>query len=108
MPVTLTYTDAYLKNRVTVDVESRAIGEIDAIRTFPSTPINWREKLIVLRAYIITCLEQGSSSDDVFSSKLSAYRKEYDSTLASAHAAANAAAPTVPAVSSRTMEIGRA
>lgn len=89
MPVTISYTDAYLKTRVTVDIENRAMAEIDAIRAFPTAPVNYRESLIRLRAYIITCLEQGSTSDDVFAAKLTAYRKEYDAALAAAHAAAN-------------------
>ena len=85
-----TYTDSYLKNRVTEDIEATAMEEIDAIREFPDDPIDWREKLVVLRTYILSCLEQTSASDDVFAVKLTHYRKEYDSTLSRAHAAANA------------------
>jgi hypothetical protein len=92
----LTYTDAYLKSRVTQDIETRATAEIDAFRAFPTSPVNWRERLIVLRAYVLTCLEMSASPDDVFASKLTAYRKEYDNTLSSANAAANAANPASP------------
>jgi hypothetical protein len=85
-----TYTDAYLKGRITEDIESRAIEEVDAIRLFPETPVDWRGKLIVLRAYILACLEQSAAADDVFAAKLKAYKLEWESTLAQATTAANA------------------
>lgn len=90
--LTQTYTDAYLKSRVTDDIENRAIEEVDAIRAFPAAPVDWRSKLIVLRAYILTCLEHTAAADDVFAVKLGAYRKEWYATVSQAVLAADAAA----------------
>jgi len=84
------YSDAYLKGRVTVAIETRAAAEVDALRAFPASPVDWRGRLVVLRAYLIVCLEQGASADDVYAAKLKAYRTEWESALAQANAAANA------------------
>lgn len=86
---TLTYTDAYLKTRVTDSVETRALADVDNIGTFPT---EWRSKLAVVRAYIITCLELGGQSDDTYSVKLGQYNREWDFTLGQAKQAANATA----------------
>lgn len=108
MALTYIYTDAYLKTRVTEAIEGRAIEEVDAIRQFPETPVDWRGKLIRLRTYVITCEEQGSTNDDVFAFKLATYRKEYESTLANAHAAANAADTTTPGITLLSIDMERA
>lgn len=81
---TLIYADAYLKSQVTDDRETRAAADVAAIATF-SAP--WLEKLTVLRAYIITCLECQAQPDDLFSQKLKHYREEWSATLAEAKAA---------------------
>lgn len=86
--VTLTYQDAYLKSRVTVDIENRALLDVDNLGEFPETPINWRERLGVLRAYIIACLELGGDSDDVFAQKLKQYQGEFKQQLTLARQAA--------------------
>jgi len=92
--LTYTYTDAYLKNRVTEDIEDRAALDVDNLGTFPTTPINWRDKLIILRAYIIACLELGADSNDVFAQKLKQYRQEFDQQLALARQSAAASDST--------------
>ena len=81
---TLIYADAYLKAQVTDDREGRAAADVAAIATF-SAP--WLEKLTILRAYIIVCLECQAQPDDLFASKLKHYREEWSSTLAEARAA---------------------
>ena len=78
MSTSLNYTDAYLKARVTDQIESRAYSDVDAIASFNTA---WRNRLVVIRAYIIACLEQGSSETDVFAQKLKEYRKEFDFLL---------------------------
>lgn len=77
----LTYYDAYLSPYVTQSYEDRAEVDVDAIGTFATA---WRNKLIVLRAYILICLESMAAEDDLFSAKLAEYRKEYNTTLGKA------------------------
>ncbi len=81
------YTDAYLANLVTDERAARAKSDVAAMGTFPT---DWTDRLNIQRAYIITCLESQKSADDVFSAKLSAYRKEFEQTLASARIAQQA------------------
>lgn len=79
-----TYYDAYLSDLVTQGHEDRALADVDAIATFSA---EWREKLAVLRAYILACLESMAAPDDLFTAKLGQYRKEWTETLAKARAA---------------------
>ena len=88
MALTLFYSDAFLKNRVTEPIETAAMAEIGALGDFPIEPVNWPEKLAVIRAYIQVCLDQGGVEGDVFEVKLKAYRREFDLALAEAQAAA--------------------
>lgn len=84
MALTYTYTDAYLKGQVTEARENIAEADVDAIATFSAA---WKEKLTILRAYIIVCLECQAQPDDLFSQKLKHYRTEFDAQLAQAKAA---------------------
>lgn len=84
----VSYNDKYLEPLVTVQREQEAIDYVDSLGTIP-TP--WRERLIVLRAYIIVCTESIKSSDDIFSAKLKAYRQEYADCLNRARDAAERA-----------------
>jgi hypothetical protein len=79
-----TYTDAYLSPLVTADRTARAESDVDAIGAFAT---EWRDKLVVLRSYILICLDSQKSAEDPFAVKLSAYRKEWEATLAQAKAA---------------------
>jgi hypothetical protein len=79
-----TYQDEYLKARMTDDREGRALAAVNAIGTFAD---DWIEKLTVLRAYIIVCLECQAQADDLFAQKLANYRKEWDAVLQQARAA---------------------
>lgn len=88
MPLTQTYTDAYLAPLITQDRETRATAEVAELGALPPA---WAARLVVLRAYLITCLESQRAADDTFSAKLSAYRKEWDGTLPQARAAQAAA-----------------
>lgn len=96
MPLINTYADGYLAPLVTEARETQAAADVAQLGTFPAA---WVTRLTILRAYIITCLEGMKAPDDVFASKLAAYRKEFDSALPQARAAqqaAEAAAGTAP------------
>ena len=96
MPLAHPYTDAYLAPLVTTERETRAAAEVALTGSYPGA---WTQRLVILRAYILTCLESQKSPDDTFAAKLSAYRKEYESALPAARAAqaaAEAAAGTAP------------
>lgn len=84
MPLQHTYADAYLAPRVTQAREDQAISDVADLGTLPAA---WVSRLVVLRAYVITCLENMQSDDDTFAAKLAAYRKDYDATLMQARAA---------------------
>jgi len=83
-----TYQDAYLKGQITEDRESRAALEV---ATFGSFSTAWSDRLVVLRAYIITALECQAQPDDLFAQKLKHYRQEWDAVLLQAKAATPAA-----------------
>lgn len=105
---TYLYSDAYLAPLVTQDRESRAIADIAAYGTFPA---DWTERLVRLRAYVIVCLESAKAPDDLFTAKLSAYRKEFDQALPLARAAqdaVNAAAGTTTSSSLISIPLERA
>jgi hypothetical protein len=95
--LTLTYHDAYLAPLIakTPDWESRAMADVAQLGAFPTL---WTNKLVVLRAYILCCLESNAAEDDVFSVKLKQYQAEWKDVYAAAKVAANLA-ETKPAVS---------
>lgn len=84
MPLAHTYADAYLAPLITETRETRAAEEVAELGTLPAA---WAARLVVLRAYLLTCLESQRSPDDVFGAKISAYRKEWADTLGQARAA---------------------
>lgn len=98
MALTYTYHDAYLAPLVTEAREAQAIADVADLGTLPSS---WVERLVRLRAFIITCLECQKTPDDTFAAKLAAYRKEWPTTLQEARlaqsvidAAANGGGPS--------------
>src|SRR5689334_2728706 len=94
MALTLTYYDEYLRQNITESRETRGIALVADEGTLPAA---WVTRLNVLQVYIITCLECMKSTEDLFSAKLGAYRKEYAADLAKARlaqAAIDAAAGT--------------
>lgn len=74
MSLTYTYTDAFIGPKITTAIETRAIADVADLGTLPQV---WVDRLVVLRAYILTCLEKLATADDAWSVKLGAYRKEY-------------------------------
>jgi hypothetical protein len=99
MPLTQTYHDAYLSHLVTQDREDRAAAQVADEGAFPAS---WTSRLIVLRAYIITCQESQKSPDDLFAAKLATYSRDWKDALVSARlaqatAVAAAGGPSAPA-----------
>ena len=90
MTTTYTYPDAYLAKFCTEAMETRAVADIAVIGTFNAF---WTERLTVLRAYILVCLENQADAEDLFTAKLKSYRAEMQqaATQAQAQAAADAA-----------------
>lgn len=84
MPLVQTYADKYLAPLVTVDIETRATEDVADLGTLPA---GWVAKLVVLRAYLITCVESQRTPGDTFEAKLAAYRTEWRDTLAGARKA---------------------
>lgn len=80
---TLTYQDAYLARFCTEERETRAFDEVDFLGTFST---EWRNKLTVIKTYILACLENQADPEDLFSAKLTNYRKEFEFVLAQARA----------------------
>jgi hypothetical protein len=78
------YADPYLAPHVTGAREDAAYAAVTALGTLPAY---WVERLTTLQAYLIACAECMKAPDDVFSAKLSAYRKAYDLALPQARAA---------------------
>ncbi len=85
--LTYTYADEYLSQLITDDREARATADVALLGTFPAA---WLERLVRLRAYILTCQESQAAPDDLFSAKLKHYQKEFDAILPAAQAAADA------------------
>lgn len=85
MSLTLTYDDAYLKDRINDPLEARAAQEVDDMR-IGAIADNMRKRLVVLRAYILVCLEHQANPDDLYAAKLKNYRAEFDAALARARA----------------------
>lgn len=79
-----TYHDAYLSRHCSEDRETRAYADVDDIATFAQ---EWRDKLAVIRCYVIVCLECQGEPDDLYGVKLKHYRSEFDAVLSQAKAA---------------------
>lgn len=84
MAITLTYPDAYLARFCTEDRETRAFALVDNLGTFAEA---WRNDLARLQCYILAAMENQADTEDLFTAKLSTYRKEFDRQLAMAQAA---------------------
>lgn len=100
---TLTYQDAYLAKFCTEEREARAFDEVDFLGTFSN---EWRNKLTVIKTYILACLENQADPEDLFSAKLSNYRKEFEFVLAQARASTPDAEGIIPPL--MTIEMVRA
>lgn len=88
MPLKYAYADAALAPRVTQAREDQATEEVTVLGTFPD---DWVKRLVVLRTYMITCVECQMSTDDLYAAKLASYRKDFSDALPQARAAQAAA-----------------
>ena len=73
------YYDEYLKQNISPHTELRAKSEINYLKLKNEFFIS---KLVVLKAYIICCLENGTSADDLFAVKLKQYKAEFEAVQA--------------------------
>ena len=80
-----TYRDAYLKKFCTYDLEQLAYTNVDLLGTFTDA---WRDRLAVVQCYILACQENQADPEDLFTSKLETYTKEFDGLIAQARIAA--------------------
>lgn len=81
--ITDPYRDPYLATLVSPDRAARAAADVGTLGRFPG---DFAERLTVIRAYVITCIECQASPDDLFVQKLKHYQREYDATLVQARA----------------------
>ncbi len=79
----LTYRDAYLARFCTQELETIATEDVQILGTFSQ---EWEDKLVVLRCYILACLENQADGEDLFTAKYKTYSKEFDGMLAMARA----------------------
>lgn len=82
--MSVTYEDAFLAKFCDSLIETRAYAEVDLYGTFTDA---WRDRLVVPQAYVLVCLENQASSEDLFSTKLKAYQRDLDRLLVHARAA---------------------
>ena len=105
MALTYTYPDAYLSRFCTEAVETRALADVALLGTFPAA---WTERLAIVQAYIIACLENQADAEDLFSAKLKNYRSQLDTLLPQAKAAEAAANSTTTGISLFSIPLERA
>lgn len=86
--LTYTYSDEYLAPLVSEDRETRAKADVAVLGTFST---DWTERLVRLRAYVLTCQDSQQAPDDLFAAKAKTYQAEFDRLLPAAQAAADAA-----------------
>jgi hypothetical protein len=82
--MSLDYRDAYLKDFCSYEVETLAYSDVDLLGTFTTA---WRNKLAIVRAYILVCQENQANDEDLFTAKLKTYEKEFEGLLARARTA---------------------
>jgi hypothetical protein len=105
MATTYTYPDAYLARFCTEDVETRALADVALLGTFPAA---WTERLVIVQAYIIACLENQADPEDLFTAKLKSYRQQMEVLLPQAKAAEAAAAGETTGLSLFSIPLERA
>lgn len=86
--MTIVYNDKYLYPLINDERVDAATAFIDSMGTIPDP---WRERLIMLQVYIDICVESVKAPDDIFSTKLKAYRAEFADSLNRARDAAERA-----------------
>ena len=95
MATTYTYPDAYLARFCTDEREARALADITLMAGDNTLSADWTERLTILQAYVLSCLENQADAEDLFTAKLKSYRQQLDVMLPQAVAASLATAGTI-------------
>lgn len=106
----INYLDAYLAPYCIAERETRASAEVDRMAAGAGVTLSddWAEQLTVVQCYILAALENQAEPDDLFASKLKAYRQRFDALLPQAIAAARAEAGTVSSIGMLSIPLERA
>lgn len=80
----LQYMDSYLAKFCDEDREARASADVAMLDPDGKFTDEWTDRLTVLKCYILACQENIGKEDDLFSTKLGIYDKEFDKALVSA------------------------
>ena len=99
--MTLNYRDAYLQDFCTQELEDIADEDVSNLGDFTE---EWQEKLTVVRCYILACLENQASPDDLFTAKYKTYSKEFEGLLAQARTASPDSDGNLPPIFSIPLE----
>lgn len=99
----LYYPDAFLQRFCDDERESRAYVDVDTYGKFST---DYRDKLARVRCYVLACMENQADSEDLFTTKLETYRREFERVLVLAKSETPDIDGLVPPVFS--IEIGRA
>lgn len=101
--MSIVYDDAYLVPFCTSVREERASEYVDLLSSDFSA--EWHDELTKIRCYIIACIEQQGSPEDLFAEKLKVYNKEFDNQLVYARIdVADTAGDPSPAIFSVPLE----
>lgn len=93
--MTAKFDDAYLKDRVDNALINEAYAEVDTFGTFSA---EWRDRLVVPQAYIMVCLRNQASEDDLYDVKYKRYSKELDRLLVHARSATPDTDGNIPSI----------
>jgi len=98
----LYYPDAFLQRFCDDEREARAYNDVDTYGTFS---VDYRDKLARIRTYVLSCMENQADNEDLFTTKLETYRREFERVLVLAKTETPDIDGLVPPVFS--IEIGR-
>lgn len=109
MALTYTYPDAYLARFCVEERELRAIDDVALLAASAGVTFDadWTERLVILKTYILACLENQADGEDLFTHKLKTYRDELSTQLPRAVTAAQAAAGTISGFSMLSIPLER-
>ena len=104
------YLDAYLAPFCTDEREDRAQAEVARLASAAAVTLTdeWTQQLVVVQCYILAALENQAQPDDLFASKLKAYRQRFDTLLPQAVAAARQTAGVVSSIGMLSIPLERA
>jgi hypothetical protein len=76
MALVYTYPDAYLADFCTEEREARAIADVLVMAGTRTFSADWTERLVIVQTYILACIENQASAEDLFTAKLKTYRDQ--------------------------------